>query len=126
MRSKYLSSNPRLLLDYVTGYRALGLVLYGLLPSSVTAIGVIEVREIQGWWSLAFLGLLAVVPLLVLYLLVRQRLASWYLTDDLLWLRSAILTLLTLIFATGVAWAGGLADESRTVGAWSEWRQFSF
>ena len=110
----YLISNRRLRLDYLLGYRAWGLVLYGALPSSLAALGVLKVDKINDLTDgrVLFLALLAATPLLVMFLLVRQRLGAWYLLSNWLWARSVVITLMVLGLSTIVSWAAGMLEVS--------------
>ena len=46
MSLEYLESNRWLKIDYLFGLRVWGLVLYGILPASLAALGVLKVRAV--------------------------------------------------------------------------------
>jgi hypothetical protein len=98
--------------DYVFGLRAWGLVVYGTIPSTLSALGVIKVSAFSGRsiGLLLPLLILAVIPIFTVYLLIRQRLGSWYLTKDLLAVRSISLTFCILVCSSIVSWALGLIN----------------
>lgn len=109
MSLEFLESNRGLKFDYLPGLRARGLVLYGILPASLAALGLLQVQAVGSKfegdnWPFIFL---AVVPLVVLYLIVRQRLRAWYLLERHLWARTAMIALLILAFSSTISWAGG-------------------
>ena len=110
--NQYLKSNGKLRLDYVFGLRAGGLVVYGFLPSSLAAIGVIDVPGIDPSSKAALIPLLglATAPALIMLLLVRQRLSAWYLMPDYIWWRSVVITLAIFLLSSLVAWCAGLLD----------------
>ena len=122
-RNPYLISNRRLQVDYLLGYRAWPLVLYGALPSSLAALGVLKVPELTAGRS-PFLVALAAAPMVVMFLLVRQRLGAWYLMSNWLWARSVVITLMVLVLSTIVSWAAGMLDGRYDpwydAGAWTE------
>lgn len=108
MSIEYLDSNRRLRFDYLLGLRAWGLVLYGALPSSLVALGVLKGPKLNAEFGEVFgpYILLAVVPLVVLYLLVRQRLGAWYLLDSKLWIRTTVVAFVILALCSAISWAG--------------------
>lgn len=97
------------ILDPILGIRSWGLVFYGALPSSLSLIGFLEIKDIKfpsvkGAMAVVLVSLL---PLLVTFLLVRAREGEWYLTEDHLNLRSCITTLLILLSTTMVSGSAG-------------------
>lgn len=88
--------------DYVLGLRAWGLILYGALPANLALLGVLEVKlvKVTDLKLLALLLPLSVVPLFLVFLLIRGRHREWYLTTDFLNLRSALHVLVILLLAT--------------------------
>jgi hypothetical protein len=106
----YLDGESGLKADYSLGLRAWGLILYASLPASLAALGVGKLNKLE----LASTELVVLVaaffvasmPIFVMLLLIHQRLESWYLADDLAWLRCSSVTLIVVIAAgvlTGAA-----------------------
>jgi hypothetical protein len=123
MRTAYLGSNRPLHFDYLFGFRAWGLVLYGALPASLAALGVLKVPEFNARSPgvlLLFL-LVSAVPLVVLFMLIRQRLAVWYLFEDHLELRSSILTFANLLLSCLISYSAGLVTGRYKIVSWSDW-----
>ena len=112
----YFRSNFRLSIDYVTGYRAWGLLLYGTLPSSLAALGILQIPSLndEPVLSLPFGIVLAIAPLVAMFLLVRQRLSAWYLMGDMLWVRSLVLAAGILLLSSSVSMSAGLLRGSYT------------
>src|SRR6476619_578747 len=76
----YFKGNSRLLLDHLSGARALVFLLYGVLPASFAALGWIDTSKISDppAWSPLTLVIVASLPATIFCLLVRQRLDGWY------------------------------------------------
>jgi|GEM_PF-7011715 len=98
------------LLDPILGIRSWGLIWYGALPSSLSLIGFLEVRDIKfpSVKGAAPVLLVSLLPLLVTFLLVRGREREWYLTEDYLNLRSCVTTLLIVLSTTAVSGSAGI------------------
>lgn len=123
MSLEYLESNRWLKIDYLFGLRAWGPVLYGILPASLAALGLLQVQAVAAKfegdnWPFIFL---AVVPLVVLYLIVRQRLRAWYLLDRMLWIRTSTIAFSTLALCSAISWAGGRGATDAVSSPW--WAQ---
>jgi hypothetical protein len=84
--------------------------LYGALPASLTALGVIKLPELKTGGAELFLPLLAVslMPVLVLYVLLRQRLSAFYLLADGLTIRTSLMTVCILLAASFISGAAGI------------------
>jgi len=93
------------------------------LPASLAALGVLKVPEFQAGSVAVLVPLLMVcaVPVAVLCLLIHQRLTAWYLLSDGVWIRSAILTLAIVFFASLVSWAAGLVTGKYAFVSWAGW-----
>jgi hypothetical protein len=106
----YLNGELGLKADYCLGMRAWGLILYASLPASLAALGVGKLNQLEVASSEPLVTLAAIlvtsIPILVILLLIRQRLESWYLADDFAWLRCSSVTLIVVVAAgvlTGAA-----------------------
>lgn len=110
----YLATHPRLRWDYRLGGRGCGLILYGILPSSLTALKVLEVPSFvsAGLEELIALLTLALIPTVVTFLLVRQRLQHWYLLTYRLSLRSFAISGATFLASSLIAGASGIIHGS--------------
>lgn len=98
------------LLDRILGLRSWGLVLYGALPASLSLLGFLEIKVGVIDHPLAIL-LVSLLPLFVTFLLVRARERDWYLTNDYLYYRSIITTILIVACATAISAAAGLIRQ---------------
>jgi hypothetical protein len=112
MGNAYFKSNLRFRYDYLIGCRGWGLVLYGTLPASLAVLRVIKIPEfeIRAFEIVGLLVFIAFIPLLVLYLLIRQRLMAWYLMVYGLRIRSIFITLAILILSSVICGAAGLIE----------------
>lgn len=119
----YLRSNLRLTLDYVIGFRAWGLILYGALPSSLAALDILRVPEVdtQSGGQVLATVLMMLIPLVVLWLLVRQRLSSWYLMSDFAFTRILSVTLGISAISIAISVSAGLSDGTYAFPWSDEW-----
>lgn len=114
-------------LDNIIGLRAWGLILYGALPSNLALLGALEVKIDQiNDLSLFYFIMASILPILVIFMLIKDRHREWYLTTDLLNLRSAITTIIILILATSISGISGIIHNRYIVGIphswnWNEW-----
>jgi len=128
-RTPYLRDSLRLCLDHVLGTRALGLVLYGALPASLAGLGILKMEPITARRGLLvpMIGL-GMIPTVLMYLLVRQRLTAWYVLRYGLWSRSAALTTIILALSSMMSGASGVIQgryEFLPVDRWSPDRLWS-
>jgi hypothetical protein len=105
----YLADSRALRLDHLLGLRGWGLILYGALPASLTALGLVRVEPVALRAELLVpAALLAAIPVALTYLLVRQRLSSWYVLRWGLGRRTLFVTLATLVMSCLISGAAGL------------------
>lgn len=114
MSSPYFDNIPGLKRHYSLGRRGWGLVLYGALPASLVCLGVIKVQVPALTLSeadllnitIASLPLIAIagIPLTISFLLVRQRMAAWYLLADRLTSRTILVWAAIAVCSTIVTW----------------------
>ena len=102
------NENPGSLLDLIFGIRAWGLILYGTLPANLALLGTLEVKLGKVDDLKYFLIPVSFLPVLVTFLLIRNRYKEWYLTTDLLKTRSAITTLIIVLCASLISGASGV------------------
>lgn len=123
MNNSYFESNVWLKLDHLIGLRALGLVAYGTLPTSLFALGFLEVTilDILKVGLLVPFILIIIIPILVLFLIVRERLISWYLFRDGLYFRTIIITILILVLSTLISLAAGYVTGNYAALSWNDW-----
>ena len=90
-----------ILLDKIFGFRAWGLILYGALPSWLALLGVSkgEVKFTAIEYLLHISIFASILPIAIIFLLIRTRHRNWYLTTDFLNVRSFISTFVILILA---------------------------
>lgn len=103
-RTPYLREMPLLRWDYSLGLRGWGLLLYGALPATLAAVGVLRPPELKPLTTNLLFPIIVVSlpPLVTLWLLVRQRLRAWYLTSARLSLRSLVVTALILLLSSAI------------------------
>jgi hypothetical protein len=109
----YFKGNPLLLLDHLSGARALVFLLYGVLPASFAALGLIDTSKITQppAWSLPTLLIVSLVPATVFFLLVRQRLDGWYLARWGLNARSVLFTLAAVGLSAAMSGEGAFLRQ---------------
>src|ERR1041384_1214291 len=101
-------------LDHLFGLRAYGLVVYGALPASLGALGAFKPPDQAtlssriGFAALPYICAVALIPVVLTYVLVRQRLANWYLLRDYLWVRAVAITTAIIAVSSLVCAANGL------------------
>ena len=83
-------------------------MVYGALPASLGALGAFKLPEqtklfATGLESIILLALVAAIPVLLTFVLVRRRLRNWYLLVDFLSLRSAVITVAIIIVSTAIS-----------------------
>lgn len=122
----YFHKNRGLAWDYRLGLRGAGLIAYGTLPASLGALGAFKPPDqtklaLGGSEGLVLIAVVAAVPVVLTFMLVRERLANWYILSDWLWLRSAIVTLGIIIASTAVCIATGLLSGHYHFIGWQAW-----
>jgi hypothetical protein len=124
-RSIQLRENRPSLWDYRLGLRGLGLVIYGALPASLGALGAFKAPD-QNSLQLSVLGIpfvffIALAPVVLTFLLTRQRLSAWYLLRDYLYLRSALITLAIIVASIAVCVATRVLNKPDVSAAFAQW-----
>ncbi len=114
--------------DHRLGLRASGLILYGALPASLGALGAFNPPNPQRLFSsgvsgsaLAGLVIVAAVPMLMIFALVRQRLARWYLFADWLIFRSIVITTGIVLLSMAICLATGWLTHSYILVSPQDW-----
>jgi hypothetical protein len=113
-KSEHLRSNKLLCWDYFLGLRGSGLVIYGALPASLGALGAFKPPDQAtldskiGLGAIPFICCVALIPVVLTYVLVRQRMANWYLLPNYLNVRAATITLSIILVSALVCGANGL------------------
>lgn len=104
-------SNNIFLLDKIFGIRAFGLIFYGILPSILFLIGILEVKVYNINESAQFLIIILIFLIIILifiFSLIRNRLKGFYLTTDYLNRRSFMITAITLSISTAIFGLSGV------------------
>ena len=104
-------SNNIFLLDKIFGIRAFGLIFYGVLPSILFLIGILEVKVYNINESAHFLIIILIFLIIILifiFSLIRNRLKGFYLTTDYLNHRSFMITAITLSISTAIFGLSGV------------------
>lgn len=105
-------SDNIIFLDKIFGIRAFGLIFYGVLPSILFLIGVLEVKIYHINESAQ---IFIIVPILLItifiVLLIKNRLKGFYLTTDFLNIRSIMITTITLLISTVIFGISGVLQD---------------
>jgi len=120
-----LRSNRPLRWDQRLGVRGSGLIVYGALPASLSALGVVKVPEqanlpLSGS-SIPFIAVVALAPVVLTFVLTRQRMAAWYVLSDYLILRAVLNTLGIVVASTAVCLAARALTKPDIGAALSQW-----
>jgi len=120
-----LRSNRPLRWDQRLGVRGSGLIVYGALPASLSALGVVKVPEqanlpLSGS-SIPFIAVVALAPVVLTFVLTRQRMAAWYVLSDYLILRAVLNTLGIVVASTTVCLAARALTKPDIGAALSQW-----
>ena len=99
-----MSSKPRDLafIDEMFGYRACWLILYGILPSCLSILGIgkkIEISQKALSNIIVFLPIL-LIPAFISFSYITHKCRQWYFTTRWLWFRSCFLTISIFILAS--------------------------
>lgn len=128
-QNEHLRSNNLLCWDYCLGLRGSGLIIYGALPASLGALGAFKPPDQAtldskiGLAAIPFLCCVALIPVVLTYVLVRQRMANWYLLPNYLSVRAATITLSIILVSALVCGANGLlVGTYRLVPSVAAWR----
>jgi hypothetical protein len=119
----YFVQNKRLHRDHLLGLRGFGLILYGTLPSTLAAVGALRPPELLApgaYLAVPFL-FVALFPLTILFLLVRQRMSTWYELDAGLGVRSTVVTMMILLSASAVTGSTAILKGRYSILPMSEW-----
>src|SRR5258708_7903442 len=124
-RSAQISRNFCLRLDHVLGLRGAGLIVYGALPASLSALGVVKVPEQAALplslHSIPFVAIVALAPVVLTFVLTKQRMAAWYVLSDYLLMRSLVITLGIVVASTAVCLAARALTKPDIGAALREW-----
>ncbi len=87
--------------DKIFGLRAWGLYLYGSLAAYLPFFGILDIKSnlIEDVPKLILLSS-SLLPVFVIFLLIKARYRIWYLTTDRLFIRALITTLLIIIISS--------------------------
>jgi len=128
-RSEHFHDNTWLTLDYLFGIRGYGLIIYGALPASLGALGAFKTPDQAvldskiGSAALPYIFCVALVPVILTFVQVRQRLANWYLLSDYLSVRATTITVAIILVSSLVCGANGLLVGTYRwlcIAAWQE------
>lgn len=126
----YLEKNKLLSLDYRLGLRAFGLVIYGALPASLGALGAFKAPDQSvldskiGPAAIPYICVVAFIPVLLTYVLVRQRLENWYLLPAYLNTRAIVITLAIILISSLVVLANALLMGTYQL-SFAHWKSLS-
>lgn len=102
-------SNNIIFLDKIFGIRAFGLIFYGVLPSILFLIGVLEVKIYHINESAQIFIIVPIILIIIfIFSLIRNRLKGFYLTTDFLNIRSSMITVITFLISTVIFGLSGV------------------
>lgn len=109
---KILGSTRIIWIDKYLGLRAWGLILYGILPSNLAFIGMLDV-ELPDTSKLSPILILmaSVIPLIFVFSLVSYQNKKWYLTEEKIYSRSFTITFLIVLFSTLIIGISGVIQN---------------
>ena len=121
----YLKNNPPLKMDYWFGINAWALILYGALPSILFAFGFLQITtiDIHAPAVAASLKSLSIIPISVLFIVIRQRMVNWYLMSDYLLVRSITITVLILVVSIIVCYSSIIITGKYSIILYDDWRK---
>ena len=102
-------------------------MVYGALPASLGALGAFKppdqasVTGRFGAATLPYIFCVALIPVVLTFVLVRQRLSKWYLMRSYLTVRTIAITLCIIIASSLVCAANGLLTERYHFWSVEEW-----
>lgn len=122
MSSQKRKFDYQMFLDRIFGLRAWGLILYGALPANLALLGAIEIKISSANEQLPFLLIPAtILPILLIFILIRDRHREWYLTTDSLNLRSVIVSITILFVAMIICGISGIIHNNYIIGLPDNW-----
>lgn len=99
-------------LDRLFGFRAWGIYLYGILPANLALIGVLEVKNVKvGESTWPVLICVSIIPLLIVFLFIRNKHREWYLYTRLSNVRSILTTIIVLAAACCICGCAGIIKD---------------
>lgn len=109
--------------DKIIGLRAIGIIVYGALPSYLALVGLldIKIKEINNYSSPLSTVLISIIPLALTFTLIRSQYKEWYLTADHLNKRSTFTTLMILLLATVIGGISGIIHDRYVFGMPTAW-----
>lgn len=124
-RATQLRSNRMLLWDHRLGLRGSGLIVYGALPASLSALGVVKAPDQAALplsaHSIPFIAVIALAPVVLTFVLTKQRMGAWYELSDYLTLRALLNTFGIVVASTAVCLAARALTKPDMGAALSRW-----
>lgn len=114
------------LLDHLLGLRTWGLILYGILPSNLALLGVLNVNIISFHeLSIFTISAVSILPIIFLAMLVQDQNKKCYLYSDFIFFRSAIITFLILCLSTSIIGLSGVLNNKYNIGVPQNFADFT-
>lgn len=109
---KLMGSNIIIRADEFLGLRGWGLIFYGVLPSNLALLGILDANlpDVDKN-SIIFILIASIIPLLFIFLLIRNQIKNWYITKDRFNIRSLTITFLIIILSTLVVEISGIIHK---------------
>lgn len=109
---KLIGHNNVIWIDEFLGLRGWGLILYGVLPSNLALLGILDIN-LPGIdkVSVTFVLLASIIPLFFIFILIRNQNEKWYLTKDRFNLRSSMITFLIISLSTLIVEISGMIHK---------------
>jgi hypothetical protein len=98
--------------DELLGLRGWGLIFYGVLPSNLALLGILDTKlpDIDKI-SIILILVASIIPLFFIFVLIRSQNKNWYITKDRFNIRSLTITFLIIILSTLIVEISGVIHK---------------
>lgn len=109
---KLMGSNIIIRVDELLGLRGWGLIFYGVLPSNLALLGILDTKlpDIDQI-SIILILVASIIPLFFIFGLIRSQNKNWYITKDRFNIRSLTITFLIIILSTLIVEISGVIHK---------------
>lgn len=106
-----IGTNNLIKLDNYLGLRGWGILLYGILPSNLVFLKTFDLN-MSDRNDLLIVSILvaSLLPIIIIFMLVKKEIRKWYLTPDSLNCRSATITILIVTVSTSIIGCSGIVQ----------------
>jgi hypothetical protein len=99
-------------IDEFIGLRGWGLILYGVLPSNLAFLGILDTKlpDVDKFSIIFILGA-SIIPIFFIFVLISDQNKKWYLTKDRFGIRSLTITFLIIFLSTLIFEISGIIHK---------------